>query len=343
MRELGMKFVLFTLVSTLIFGFGCGGDDEESNNGDQIGKSCQSNEDCGGSSLCNADSLCVACQSCDVRADCPEGNICNQDIHCCIQVECSEDEDCEEPKYCMEYTCREKSCMEEAECSRANHHCLANEEGDMFCANPGCLDHTDCDTKLCNLETHVCEKCHSDSDCPDAQLKCQEGYCTLNGEADGDGGDHVKLGCDLFQSNCLMEQFTCFDKINPPASYASCSKYGDPDVENGATMYRFIFSDGQSWMTHVDETPWTYEAYGLKGFCYHIEPNVENEFLEYKTMEGELLGRYRLDELLNEVVIQCPDESFEYYNLTNLRDEECFGFVEGGVYNGSVTECEWSN
>ena len=330
--------ILFMSLSLMVVCVSCGGDEGGADN-EHIGTSCQSNEDCGGAAICNANNLCVACQSCQVRADCPEDNICDQELNCCIPVECTNDDECADPLYCSDYTCREKKCEDQSDCTRVDHVCLPNTDGENVCTNPGCTAHEDCDTKLCNMETHKCDNCHQDSDCPDDRLECSNGYCVVSNDTDGDGS-HDRLGCEAFQSNCLIDIFTCFDKINPPAEFASCTKLKDGETTVGFT---FMFPDSSMWITHTDVIPNTYDATGTSGYCYHIELNAVEGYLEYHDSEGAVTGRYRINELLDEVEVVCPDDTHEYYNLTTLRDEECYGFVESGIYEPpepGIAACE---
>jgi len=336
---ISLKNIPMTCILALfLMAYACGGD-EGVNYNENIGMECQSNEDCGESAICNASKLCVVCQTCEVRADCPENNICDQELNCCIPVDCTKDEECDDPLYCSDYTCREKTCESNDDCTRENHLCLSNKEAEMVCTNPGCTAHEQCDTKLCNMETHKCDNCHKDSECPDERLECSNGYCIISNDTDGDGA-HDKLGCMAFQSNCLYDLFTCFDKINPPAEFSNCTKIKEEDTTVG---FRFVFSDYSQWVTHTDTTPFTYDATGPNGYCYHIEPNAVEGFLIYTDSDGELLGKYAVSELLDEVELVCPDGTHEYYSLSALRNDECEGFVEGGIYEApepGIAACE---
>lgn len=316
--------VVFGALLLLVLGFAACSEESEGTHPD-VGKLCGQDSDCPDTLVCGAENSCEECQSCQVRSDCPQGYTCDQSLGCCKMVSCTEDLDCVDPKYCLELVCRQKPCVEDEECSRERHYCNAGS-----CTRKECETHADCPSNICDTAAFTCRSCAIDADCPSPATQiCSQGACRERSGGDDDDIIGKREGCAEFQTGCLYSRMTCFNKINPPVSYASCRRIED---EDGVEGFEFVFPDGSVWRTLGIPARY-YQARGEGGFCYHIVHEYHyNRLMYYDGKDGNFLGSYSVDVTRDVVIIGCPDGSKEYYGLNALRNENCSGFQLSGIY-----------
>ncbi len=167
--------------------------------------------------ICDETSLkCVACNA-DVDAEtqiCADGNLCcPAGLHClldgslkgsCVEcvaegrnAECPEDAPictaAHQCKVCETDTeCDEKAICKDGKCGESGEDCSTDDEGKECiaknlcvagrCGTPGVVCHSsdDCDGRVCNPNTHLCQDCFGDDDClgNGAGQQCVDGVCS---------------------------------------------------------------------------------------------------------------------------------------------------------------------
>ncbi len=329
------QLVLMTLCSIvmLLLLFACNEGDSDDSQIDGDGTACSNDSECGVGTLCSTDGICEACDSCNVRQDCDSGYDCIQPNYCCRKIECNTDAECAEPWYCIEDRCKEKSCTEPADCTRSGHTCLNG-----VCIKKECDDHSQCESKLCDLDTYTCKDCMFDTDCPKENQYCSnDGICVsnLDGDSEGQVGDLQQ--CPEFKESCLYETLSCFDKGYPDAaSYLQCSHYTD-DLDR--PVYLFEFPDGSTWKMIGQAGNLSYEATGINSedtavFCYRMYVDAASGYNVYTDRDGNELGRTKLvmDESPEYYEVVCEDGSKEWFDVDKLMVPYCDGYPHSGVY-----------